>query len=117
MFHNLVHPPNEAKVIEIISEVVAIEKDFLSEALPVSLLGMNCDLMKQYIEYIADWVLGELGFEKLYCTKNPFDFMETISLEGKTNFFEKRVGEYRKSRISEFQSYDDSYDFTTDADY
>lgn len=99
MFKHLVQKPSEARVVEIISEAVAIEKEFLTEALPVSLLGMNCDLMGQYIEFVADRLLGELNCNKIYNTKNPFSFMELISLEGKTNFFEKKVGEYQKCGV------------------
>lgn len=99
MFKHLVQKPSKARVTEIISEAVKIEKEFLTEALPVNMLGMNCDLMSQYIEFVADRLLGELGVEKLYNTKNPFNFMELISLEGKTNFFEKKVGEYQKAGV------------------
>lgn len=90
-------PPEE--IVNIISDAVSIEQEFLTDALPVSLIGMNCKLMKQYIEFVADRLLEELGCEKRYNGENPFDFMENISLEGKTNFFEKRVGEYQKSGV------------------
>ncbi|TSK57987.1 Ribonucleoside-diphosphate reductase subunit M2 [Bagarius yarrelli] len=73
--------------------------EFLTQALPVKLIGMNCDLMKQYIEFVADRLMLELGFNKIYKVENPFDFMENISLEGKTNFFEKRVGEYQRMGV------------------
>ena len=78
----------------IISEAVTIEKEFIVDALPCRLIGMNSSLMSLYIEYVADRLLSQLGYEKLYHSKNPFSFMELISMEGKTNFFEKRVGEY-----------------------
>ena len=84
----------KSKVIEIIKEAVEIEKEFICEALPCRLIGMNADLMKQYIEFMADRLAVQMGLSEIYGTKNPFDFMELISLEGKTNFFEKRVGEY-----------------------
>ncbi|QUC22147.1 uncharacterized protein UV8b_06388 [Ustilaginoidea virens] len=84
---------------EIITDAVTIEQDFLTEALPCALLGMNSTLMKQYIEFVADRLLVALGNEKVYKTANPFDFMENISLGGKTNFFEKRVGEYQKAGV------------------
>eukprot|EP00955_Chlamydomonas_euryale_P108981 365896-Chlamydomonas_euryale.AAC.13 len=87
------------RVHQIISEAVVIEKEFVCEALPVSLIGMNDTLMAQYIEFVADRLLIALGSEKLYGTGNPFDFMELISLQGKTNFFEKRVGDYQKSGV------------------
>ena len=82
------------KVHEIIKEAVSIEKEFIIECLPCKLIGMNSTLMSQYIEFVADRLLVQLGYEKLYNVSNPFDFMELISIEGKTNFFEKRVGEY-----------------------
>jgi ribonucleoside-diphosphate reductase beta chain len=71
------------------------EKEFITESLPVSLIGMNTELMRQYIEYVADYWLVALGYSKSYRTANPFDFMDMISLEGKTNFFERRVSEYK----------------------
>jgi len=86
-------------VIAIIREAVEIEKEFITEALPVNLIGMNSGLMSQYIEFVADRWLDELGCEKIYQATNPFDFMEMISLQGKTNFFEKRVGDYQKSGV------------------
>ena len=83
----------------IIQDAVEIEKEFVTDALPVKLIGMNSDLMCQYIEFVADRLLSELGCEKIYNSTNPFDFMEMISLQGKTNFFEKRVGEYQKAGV------------------
>ena len=85
---------SKQKVIEIIKEAVEIEKEFICDALPCRLIGMNSDLMCQYIEFVADRLIVQLGHEKVYNTKNPFDFMDMISIEGKTNFFEKRVAEY-----------------------
>lgn len=85
---------NKKKVHEIISEAVEIEKEFICDALPCRLLGMNSKMMSQYIEFCADRLVVQLGFEKIFNSENPFDFMELISIEGKTNFFEKRVGEY-----------------------
>ena len=85
------------RIQEIICSAVDIEKVFISESLPVSLIGMNADLMKQYIEFVADFWLTELGCPKVYNSQNPFDFMDMISLQGKTNFFERRVGEYQKA--------------------
>ncbi|HZK65407.1 MAG TPA: ribonucleoside-diphosphate reductase small subunit [Puia sp.] len=90
---------SEEAVVAIIAEAVSIEKEFISEALPVRLIGMNADLMKQYIEFVADRWLAELGYAKIFKAVNPFDFMEMISLQGKTNFFEKRVGDYQKSGV------------------
>ena len=85
---------NKKKIHEIISEAVEIEKEFICDALPCRLLGMNSKMMSQYIEFCADRLVVQLGFEKIFNSENPFDFMEMISIEGKTNFFEKRVGEY-----------------------
>lgn len=87
------------QVTSIITNAVEIEKEFVSDALPVSLIGMNAKLMCQYIEFVADRLLVALGCDKAYNATNPFDFMELISLQGKTNFFEKRVAEYQKSGV------------------
>ena len=86
-------------VTKIITDAVVIEKEFVSDAIPVRLIGMNADLMCQYIEFCADRLLLALGCDKFYNATNPFDFMEMISLQGKTNFFEKRVAEYQKSGV------------------
>nr|XP_038934728.1 ribonucleoside-diphosphate reductase subunit M2 B isoform X1 [Rattus norvegicus] len=114
MFQYLVNKPSEERVMEIIVDAVKIEQEFLTEALPVGLIGMNCVLMKQYIEFVADRLLGELGFSKIFQAENPFDFMENISLEGKTNFFEKRVSEYQ--RFAVMAETTDNV-FTLDADF
>ncbi|MFN3794087.1 MAG: ribonucleoside-diphosphate reductase small subunit [Chitinophagaceae bacterium] len=90
---------SEEQVQRIIKDAVDIEKEFISDALPVGLIGMNATLMKQYIEFVADRWLSELGYAKIYHANNPFDFMEMISLQGKTNFFEKRVGDYQKAGV------------------
>lgn len=87
------------QVTQIITDAVTIEKEFVSDAIPVRLIGMNADLMCQYIEFCADRLLLALGCDKFYNASNPFDFMEMISLQGKTNFFEKRVAEYQKSGV------------------
>lgn len=97
--NHLVNKLPKETVKQIITDAVAIEKEFVSDALPVKLIGMNADLMCQYIEFVADRLLVELGNEKVYNVTNPFDFMELISLQGKTNFFEKRVGEYQKAGV------------------
>ena len=98
----------------IITDAVEIEKEFVSDALPVSLIGMNAKMMGQYIEFVADRWLGELGYDKVYGASNPFDFMEMISLQGKTNFFEKRVGDYQKSGVLNSQ---ESKSFSLDEDF
>jgi len=90
---------SEEKVYQIIEEAVNIEKEFVTESLPVSLIGMNSKLMKEYIEFVSDRLLYSLGYNKLFGASNPFDFMEMISIEGKTNFFERRVGEYQKAGV------------------
>lgn len=87
------------KIKEIIMEAVENEHEFVEGAIPVELIGINSSLMKEYIEFVADYLVVELGYEKIYNTVNPFDWMDLISIEGKTNFFEKRVGEYSKSGI------------------
>ena len=94
MYHNLANKPSEEQVQEIIKEAVVAEKEFITESLPCALIGMNNTLMSQYIEYVADRLLLMLGLQKVYNVTNPFDWMEMISVQGKTNFFEKRVGEY-----------------------
>ncbi|CAI5779165.1 ribonucleoside-diphosphate reductase subunit M2 B [Podarcis lilfordi] len=114
MFQYLVNKPSEERVREIVVNAVEIEQEFLTEALPVGLIGMNCTLMKQYIEFVADRLLLELGFSKVFQAENPFDFMENISLEGKTNFFEKRVSEYQ--RFAVMADTNDNV-FTLDADF
>ena len=90
---------SQERIYEIILDAVSIEKEFITEALPVNLIGMNAGLMAQYIEFVADRLLVALGYPKHFNTPNPFDWMELISLQGKTNFFEKRVGEYQKSGV------------------
>ncbi|KAG0648626.1 Ribonucleotide reductase small subunit [Hyphodiscus hymeniophilus] len=99
LFSHLKHRPSKQAVQDVITEAVEIEQEFLTEALPCALLGMNSNLMKQYIEFVADRLLLSLGNEKVYKSANPFDFMENISLAGKTNFFEKRVGDYQKAGV------------------
>ncbi len=91
---------SEEHVTSIIRDAVSCEHEFVTDALPVSLIGMNAKLMCQYIEFVADRLLQSLGYPKIYNSANPFDFMEMISLQGKTNFFEKRVSEYKKSGVN-----------------
>jgi ribonucleoside-diphosphate reductase beta chain len=99
LYRMLENKLSEEAVQSIIRDAVEIEKEFVTDALPVALIGMNAKLMSQYIEFVADRWLVELGYSKIYNTTNPFDFMEMISLQGKTNFFEKRVGDYQKSGV------------------
>lgn len=105
----------EEKLRKIILDAVEIEKEFITDSLPVDLIGMNSKLMKQYIEFVADRLLSELKCEKEFSSKNPFDFMEMISLQGKTNFFEKRVAEYQKAGVMNNDK--KGFDFTMDEDF
>ena len=114
MFKHLVNKPSKELVTKIIKDAVVIEQEFLTDALPVAMIGMNCELMTRYIEYVADRLLVELDCPKVYNVENPFDFMEHISLEGKTNFFEKRVGEYQKAGVMTGK---EQHKFVLDADF
>jgi ribonucleoside-diphosphate reductase beta chain len=105
-------PPEEVKAI--ITEAVEFEKEFVTDALPVSLIGMNAELMGQYIEFVADRLLVSLGCEKAYGTSNPFSWMDMISIQGKTNFFEKRVGDYAKAGVMAKR---EEQVFSTEADF
>ncbi len=96
---HIVNKLSKETIREIIEDAVNIEKKFVSDALPVKLIGMNNDLMCQYIEFVADRLLVALGNDKIYNVENPFPWMDLISLQGKTNFFEKRVGDYQKSGV------------------
>lgn len=111
---HLVNKLSDEQVENIIRDAVEIEKEFVTDALPVRLIGMNADLMCQYIEFVADRLLMSLGNKKIYNVENPFPFMEMISLTGKTNFFEKRVGEYKKSGIGTTR---DTQVFSINADF
>ncbi|MTB52821.1 ribonucleotide-diphosphate reductase subunit beta [Lewinella sp. W8] len=108
------HKLDPQVVRDIIADAVAIEKEFVSDALPVNLIGMNSDMMCQYIEFVADRLLAELGQPKIWNVENPFPWMDMINLQGKTNFFEKRVGEYQKAGVTsdrEKQSFSLDEDF------
>ncbi len=112
---HLINKLSKKTVEKIITDAVAIEKEFVTDALPVNLIGMNAKLMQQYIEFVADRLLVELGNDKVYHATNPFDFMEMISLQGKTNFFEKRVGEYQKAGVMNTNK--EGNKFALDADF
>ena len=114
--NHLVNKLDPELISGIIKDAVEIEKEFVTEALPVKLIGMNAELMCQYIEFVADRLLMEVGCDKVYNARNPFDFMELISLQGKTNFFEKRVGEYKKAGVSS-STEDDSQKFSLNEDF
>ena len=105
---------SDERVHALIGEAVEIEKEFITQALPCSMIGMNKELMSQYIEFVADRLLAQLGHSKMYGTANPFDFMERISLEGKDNFFEKRVSNYVKAGVGKSQK---EMSFNLDADF
>ncbi|MHA7877774.1 MAG: ribonucleoside-diphosphate reductase small subunit [Bacteroidota bacterium] len=115
--NHLVNKLPVERVTQIITDAVAIEKEFVTDALPVRLIGMNADLMSQYIEFVADRLLVELQCPKVYNAANPFDFMEMISLQGKTNFFEKRVGEYQKAGVMKQEADAGMAKFTLDEDF
>ena len=104
MYSMLKDKPSKEVILEIIKEAVVLEKEFITESLPCNLIGMNMDLMKQYIEYVSDRLLLMLGLEKEYNASNPFPWMELISVQGKTNFFEKRVGEYSNKAGTETEN-------------
>ena len=114
LLHNkyLTNKVSEERIKEIIMSALEIEKEFILESLPVRLIGMNSDLMSQYLEFVADRLLVSLGCSKVYNSENPFDFMTNISLQGKTNFFEKRVGEYQKAGV--LNSSENSFDMDVD---
>ena len=109
VYSRLQNKLTQNEIYAIVNEAVTIEKEFITEALPCRLIGMNSSLMTLYIEYVADRLLTQLGYEKYYNSKNPFSFMELISIEGKTNFFEKRVGEYA---LANKQVDDDVFDLS-----
>lgn len=115
LFSHIVHPPPVSRIQQIIRDAVQLEEEYLCDALPVALIGMNAQLMCQYIQFVADRLLTELNCPKLYNAENPFDFMENISLEGKSNFFEKRVGEYQKMSVMAADG--NKHVFTLDADF
>ncbi|MBL6872646.1 MAG: ribonucleotide-diphosphate reductase subunit beta [Flavobacteriales bacterium] len=114
--HHLINKVPKERIKEIIVDALDIEREFIIESLPVKLIGMNSDLMTKYLEFVTDRLLVELGCEKVYNSENPFDFMEMISLEGKTNFFEKRVGDYQKAGVLG-ESSDSKDNFSFDDDF
>jgi ribonucleoside-diphosphate reductase beta chain len=105
------------RIKEIICGALEIEKEFILEALPVRLIGMNSDLMSQYLEFVTDRLLVALGAPKVYNSENPFDFMQNIALQGKTNFFEKRVAEYQKAGVNNVATEDLDSAFGDDIDF
>ena len=118
LYSMLRNPLDESTVHQIVDEAVQIEIEFVCSALPVSLIGMNASMMSEYIRFVSDSLLVALGVNKLYNSANPFDWMELISLQGKTNFFERRVGEYQKAGVMSSLEADKSIErFTLDADF
>ncbi len=113
--HHLVNKVPKDRIRSIIVDALNIEREFITESLPVSLIGMNAVLMTQYLEFVADRLLVELGCDREYNTTNPFDFMDMISLQGKTNFFEKKVAEYQKSGVMNTDT--DAQKISFDADF
>ncbi len=113
--NHLVNKVSKARIKEIIVDALDIEREFITESLPVSLIGMNANLMTQYLEFVADRLLVELGCDRVFNSSNPFDFMDMISLQGKTNFFEKKVAEYQKSGVMNTDS--DAQKISFDADF
>ena len=109
LFHMMRNKTSQSKVYEIIKDAVSIEKEFILDALPCKLIGMDSQKMSQYIEFVADRLLKQMGFKSIWNQQNPFDFMENISLDGKTNFFEKRVGEYSKFSGQGEITFDDDF--------
>jgi len=114
LYKHIVNKLSQDRIYEIIGNAVEIEKKFVTESLPVELIGMNSKLMTQYIEFVADRLIYALGYTKLYNATNPFEWMDMISLQGKTNFFEKKVGDYQKSGV--MSSQEDKV-FRLDADF
>jgi ribonucleoside-diphosphate reductase beta chain len=113
--NHIVNQVSQKRIKEIIVDALNIEREFITESLPVNLIGMNSKLMTQYLEFVTDRLLVELGCEKEYGATNPFDFMDMINLQGKTNFFEKRVGEYQKAGVmNEEKEKDKSISFDED---
>ena len=112
--HHLVNKVPPARIKEILLDALNIEREFITESLPASLIGMNAKLMTQYLEFVTDRLLVELGLEKEFNVTNPFDFMDMISLQGKTNFFEKRVGEYQKAGVLNNEKQETKISFDAD---
>ncbi|OBX23686.1 MULTISPECIES: ribonucleotide-diphosphate reductase subunit beta [Bizionia] len=112
--HHLINKVPKARIREILINALGIEREFITESLPASLIGMNAKLMSQYLEFVTDRLLSELDCEKEYNTANPFDFMDMISLQGKTNFFEKRVSEYQKAGVLNKEEDKDKFSFDAD---
>lgn len=114
LYRHLQNKLSNERIAQIINEAVQIEMNFVTESLPVELIGMNSAAMSQYIKFVADRLLFTLGVPKIYNVENPFEWMEMISLQGKTNFFEKRVGEYQRAGVK--KNHDEQKAFNLDDD-
>ena len=112
--NHLINKVSKSRITEILTNALDIERKFITESLPVSLIGMNANLMTQYLEFVTDRLLVELGCDRVYNSSNPFDFMDMISLQGKTNFFEKRVAEYQKAGVMSKDNDDQKISFDAD---
>lgn len=115
--HHIVNKVSKERITEIIVDALNIEREFITESLPASLIGMNSKLMTQYLEFVTDRLLVELECDKVYNAANPFDFMDMISLQGKTNFFEKRVSEYQKAGVLNKEKDENAQKISFDADF
>lgn len=120
LYKDYIHnKPSEARIRDLIKEAVEFECEFITDALPISLIGMNAEMMKEYIRFCADRLMRSLGYENIWNAKNPFDWMELISMQGKTNFFEKRVSEYQKAGVANSGNVTagSQFNFSTDMDF
>ena len=115
--HHLVNKVPKERITAILVDALNIEREFITESLPASLIGMNAKLMTQYLEFVTDRLLVELECDRVYNSSNPFDFMDMISLQGKTNFFEKRVSEYQKAGVLNKEKEADNKKLSFDADF
>ena len=115
--HHLINKVPKERIREILVDALTIERRFITESLPASLIGMNAKLMTQYLEFVTDRLLVELECEREFNVSNPFDFMDMISLQGKTNFFEKRVSEYQKAGVLNKDQDEKSQTISFDADF
>jgi ribonucleoside-diphosphate reductase subunit M2 len=111
LFHHLIHKPDSDIIHEMFKDAVVLEKRFICEAIPCKMIGMNSELMSQYIEFVSDRLLTQLGYSKLWNSPNPFPFMEKLSMDGKTNFFEKRVSEYKMAKNTNSLNYNSDEEF------
>ena len=114
IYQMLVNKLDSEEIYKIVTEAVEIEKNFINESIPCAMIGMNSELMSQYIEYVADRLVVQLGYAKYYNSENPFDFMQLISMENKTNFFEKRVSEYSLANVKVDKDVSDEIEFDAD---